>query len=1010
MTAVQTGNPAFTAGELADLARIHFGLEGEIRPLPSERDQNARLTGAGGDIVLKVSNPDEDAALIALQEAALAHLAAQGIGGIPRIVPTRDGAAHAVVTVAGRPAILRAVTWIAGRPLAETARGPEAMQALGAFMGRLARGMQGFGHRAAFRDGFQWSLDDVGALADHVGEIADPARRALVAGLFDDYAATIAPRLPALRAQVIHGDANDWNVITDAADPARIAGLIDFGDMGQGRLVNELAITLAYALLDQADLYTATRAVVSGFASEMPLTESEADLVFPLARMRLAASVCISSRQARERPQNDYLLISQRPAFELLERLSRIDAGVMVALCRKAAGFEAVAGADAVRHDLRARALHPVMQPDPRRLPRMALPTDGSIADMPAFSDRAFDTWFAAQRRADIPAGLPFIGLGLYGERRSVYTAAQFADAASEERRTRHMGIDIFAPAGTPLLAPLAGVVESVTYNADPLDYGNTLILRHETAGGQAFFTLYGHLAGTLPGLLRDGARVEAGQVIAHVGDWHENGGWAPHLHFQIMTSMLNQHGNFFGVGHDSLWDMWADICPDPNLILGLEPESFAIDPAPPAAVLARRAQVIGRSLSVSYREKLKMVRGRGAWLIDHTGRRYLDTVNNIAHVGHCHPHVVEALARQAAELNTNTRYLHDLMPALAERIAATLPGDLSVVTFVNSGTEANELALRIARTALGRKKDTVVLDWAYHGNSGGTVEISPYKFRRAGGFPQPDFVQIAAFPDPWRGRHRGADSGPAYAADIDRCLDAIAARTGDGAATFIAESVSGVGGQVVFPPGYLAGVYARIRARGGICIADEVQCGFGRVGSHFWGFELQGVVPDIVVLGKPFGNGHPLAAVVTTPDLARRFANGMEYFNSFGGNPVSMAVGHAVLDVIADEGLQARALATGAHLLDGYRRLAARFPFIGDVRGSGLFLGVEITADPAARTPDAATAGEIVERLRRHGVLASTDGPDDNVLKIKPPMAFGRAEADLLLAATEAAIESLDR
>ncbi|MCC6519111.1 MAG: aminotransferase class III-fold pyridoxal phosphate-dependent enzyme [Tabrizicola sp.] len=626
---------------------------------------------------------------------------------------------------------------------------------------------------------------------------------------------------------------------------------------------------------------------------------------------------------------------------------------------------------------------------------------------MPAFSDRAFDGWLQHQRPASLPMELPFLGFGLYGEKRTVGTDARFVDAASAEPRTRHLGIDIFAPAGTAIHAPMDGTVESVTCNADPLDYGHTLILRHETAQGTPFFTLYGHLGGSLPALCLPGQTIKAGDLIAHLGDRHENGGWAPHLHLQVITSLLTQSGTFFDAGHDSLWDIWADISPDANLLLRLDPESFLIDPEPPEALLARRRAVIGPSLSISYREKLKIVRGRGSWLIDHTGRRYLDTVNNITHVGHCHPHVVEAIARQAAELNTNTRYLHGAMPRLAERIAATMPGDLRVVTFVNSGTEANELALRIARTALG-KKDTVVLDWAYHGNSGGTVEISPYKFKRKGGFPQPDFVQIASFPDPYRGPHRGPESGPAYAADIDRCLDAVTARTGSGAATFIAESLSGVGGQVILPKAYLAEVYARIRARGGICIADEVQCGFGRVGPAFWGFTTQEVTPDIVVLGKPIGNGHPLAAVVTTPELAARFANGMEYFNSFGGNPVSMAVGHAVLDVIEAENLPARAVSTGEALMAGYRDLARRLPVIGDVRGMGLFIGVELVTDRETRIPATQAADQVVDQLRLHGILASTDGPDDNVLKIKPPLAFGPEEAAILLAETETALSTL--
>ena len=1007
MTAFATRNPAFPMEDLARFAAQHFGKQGTLRPLPSERDQNARLVSGDGEYVLKIANPAEDPGQIDLQNATMLHLARVGQPGIPRVVPTLAGADRATVDVGDQPAAMRLVTWIGGTPLAETPRSLEQLANLGRFMGGLTRAMQGFGHPQAFRPEFPWSLDHVLNLRDHAEDIADPARRDMAKRLFVRYEAQILPHLSGLRASVLHQDANDWNVITDAADPTRIAGLIDFGDMCHGRTVNELAITLAYALLDTPDLYAATRALVAGFVAAFPLTEDEAALVFDLMRMRLVCSVCLSSRQSKLHPENDYLLISQAPAFALLERLEQIDPAFMIALCRKAAGFEAIPGTADITADLTARDLHPILSTDPRRAARIALPTDGSRADMPTFSDRAFDGWMQAQRPADLPKDIPFLGFGLYGEKRSVYTAAQFADAASEERRTRHLGIDIFAPAGTAIHAPLDGVVESVTYNADPLDYGHTLVLRHETAQGRPFFTLYGHLGGSLPSLCAPGQTIKAGDLVAHLGDWHENGGWAPHLHLQVITSLLTQAGNFFGVGHDSLWEVWADISPDANLLLRLEPESFQIDPEPPETLLARRRAVIGPSLSLSYREKLKIVRGRGSWLIDHTGRRYLDTVNNITHVGHCHPHVVEAITRQAAELNTNTRYLHGAMPRLAERIAATMPGDLRVVYFVNSGTEANELALRIARTALG-KKDTVVLDWAYHGNSGGTVEISPYKFKRKGGFPQPDFVQIASFPDPYRGPHRGPDSGPAYAADIDRCLDAVTARTGSGAATFIAESLSGVGGQVILPKAYLAEVYARIRAQGGICIADEVQCGFGRVGPAFWGFTTQEVTPDIVVLGKPIGNGHPLAAVVTTPELAARFANGMEYFNSFGGNPVSMAVGHAVLDVIETENLPARAVSTGEALMAGYRDLARRFPIIGDVRGMGLFIGVELVTDREARIPATQAADHVVDQLRLHGILASTDGPDDNVLKIKPPLAFGPEEAAILLAETETALSTL--
>jgi 4-aminobutyrate aminotransferase-like enzyme len=305
------------------------------------------------------------------------------------------------------------------------------------------------------------------------------------------------------------------------------------------------------------------------------------------------------------------------------------------------------------------------------------------------------------------------------------------------------------------------------------------------------------------------------------------------------------------------------------------------------------------------------------------------------------------------------------------------------VVFLVNSGSEANELALRIARTVTGRR-DVVAVDWGYHGNTQACVDVSAYKFNRKGGAGKPDHTHLAELPDPYRGRF-GAD-GPAYAAAIAELPSAAA---------FIAESISGCGGQVVFPDGYLAEAYRKARTRGALCIADEVQVGFGRVGSHMWAFETQGVVPDIDTLGKPIGNGHPLGAVVTTPALAAAFANGMEWFNTFGGNPVSCAAGMAVLDVIEAEGLQANALRTGNHLLTRLRALD--HPLIGDVRGLGLYIGVDLVTDRATKAPATALASDVANAMRDVGVLISTDGPADNVLKIKPPIVFDVTHADAL-------------
>ncbi len=412
--------------------------------------------------------------------------------------------------------------------------------------------------------------------------------------------------------------------------------------------------------------------------------------------------------------------------------------------------------------------------------------------------------------------------------------------------------------------------------------------------------------------------------------------------------------------------------------------------------LLEVRRRHLGASLSIAYRKPLKIVRGAGPYLIDERGRAYLDAVNNVNHVGHCHPRVVAAAHAQNARLNTNTRYLHDALVEYAERLAATFPEPLEVCYLVNSGSEANDLALRLARAATGHR-DAVVVDGAYHGTTVSAVALSPYKFDGPGGGGRAPWVHVAPTPDAYRGRFKADDprAGGKYAADVARAIERAAAERRRIAA-FFCESMISCGGQVIPPPGYLRAAYRHVRDAGGLCVADEVQVGFGRPGSAFWAFETQGVVPDIVTLGKPIGNGHPLSAVVTNREVADAFANGMEYFNTFGGNPVSCAVGLAVLDVVAEEGLQDNARVVGAHLLARLRGLAERHELIGDVRGHGLFLGVELVRDRETLEPAADEATAVIEAMRDRGVLLSSEGPFHNVLKIKPPMVWTTVHADL--------------
>ena len=436
----------------------------------------------------------------------------------------------------------------------------------------------------------------------------------------------------------------------------------------------------------------------------------------------------------------------------------------------------------------------------------------------------------------------------------------------------------------------------------------------------------------------------------------------------------------------------------------GLEP--FPQEGANVQELLDRRRARIGPSLSISYRDPLKMVRGQGQFLHDDRGRPFLDLVNNVCHVGHCHPRVVDALQGQVARLNTNTRYLHDGLVDYADRLCATLPGGLDVCFVLNSGSEANELALRLARTHTGRQ-DVVVVDGAYHGHTGGLIAISPYKFRGPGGSGRPEpWVHVVPIADGYRGVHKG--HGPAAGRAYGDEVGAVIQAAGAPIAGMICESLLSCGGQVIPPEGYLARAYEHVRAAGGLCIADEVQVGFGRVGSHFWAFETQGVVPDIVVMGKPIGNGHPLAAVVTTREIAESFANGMEFFATYGGNPVSCAVGLAVLDVIEEEGLQDHALELGAHFKAGLEELATRHALIGEVRGLGLFLGLELVRDRGTLEPADREADELVQRMRARGVLLSTDGPLHNVLKVKPPMVLERGDVDMVLRALDDELAAL--
>jgi len=444
----------------------------------------------------------------------------------------------------------------------------------------------------------------------------------------------------------------------------------------------------------------------------------------------------------------------------------------------------------------------------------------------------------------------------------------------------------------------------------------------------------------------------------------------------------------------------WSRLSHDPAALLAL-PRLAQRDEA--ADELRRRERVFASAQERYYERPMQIERGWKHHLIDTTGRSYVDVVNNVTGIGHGHPGVADAVNRQIRILGTNSRFLYRELAEYSERLLDLLPAGsgLDTVLLVNSGSEAVDLALRLVQAATGRRT-VVALREAYHGWTMASDAVSTSAYDNPHALAsRPEWIHVADVPNDYRGTHRGAGAGPKYAADLGADLEALAAEGRD-VAGFICESMLGNAGGVRLPAGYLADVYARVRAAGGLCIADEVQVGFGRMGSSFWGFEQSGVAPDLITIAKPMGNGFPIGGVITSKRVADALASQGQFFSSAGGNPLSCRVGLAVLDAMREEGLQENARVIGARLRTGFEALAERHEIVGPVHGEGLYLGVELVRDRGTREPAKAEAAAICERLRELGVIVLTTSERSNVLKIKPPLTLTAESADFVIAQLE--------
>lgn len=981
--------------------REHYGIEGTLTPLPGDRDLNFLVTTVDGTKrVAKVSTPDETDEILEIEADLMRHMARATDGFAADVIPSSDGSWIVKHTGEdGQTHRIRVVEYLEGGLFADVRpRSLPLLYDLGRRLADIDSALGAYPDHPPARIDFEYALGRSGLVMERCFDLFQGEQLELIRSVHEGWIARESDFL-GLGSQVIHGDVNDYNVLVSAPDdgPRRITGIIDLGDAHSAPRVFDLGIAIAYAILDTDDPLMAMAAIVRGFHDRTPLSEEEADVVFALARARLGASVSISGWKRHQSGEvDDYALVSERPAWDMIRRLHQIPVRLAEGIVRDAAGYPASPRSPVLVDWLRGQKVEPVMT-----MPESE--DDITILDLslgsPLLNGRDTDDTEEFTRRLfrHMEDEGATIGIGRYLEPRAFYLTEIFEGRAGDprERRTIHTGLDIFAQAGAEVRAPLPGRVFSVVDNGQGLDYGPTVLLEHDGPAGP-FWTLYGHLEAESVEKLEVGADVAAGDVIARIGPYPENGDWPPHLHVQILTDLLGFEGQFPGVALPREQSVWASFSPDPNLITRL-PGATTFEP--PEDLTERRAHTFGANLSVSYATPLHIVRGMGTHLYDVMGRAYLDCVNNVAHVGHERRSVVEAGQRQMGVLNTNTRYLHEFVLEYAERLAALLPDPLSVCFFVNSGSEANELALRMARAHTGGR-GVVAIEGGYHGHSQALIDVSHYKHAGKGGAGAPDWVRTTPLPDDYRGLYgrEVMDRATRYAMHVGEAFGSLSS-SGHKPAAFLAESILSCGGQIEPPAGYLDEAYRIARSRGAVCIADEVQIGFGRVGSHMWGFETANVVPDIVTLGKPIGNGHPIGAVVTTPEIAESFANGMEFFSTFGGNPVSAAIGLAVLDIVEGDRLQEHAAVVGGTLKANLASLAMRHESVGDVRGRGLFLGIEFVEDRSAKTPSARIASYVANRAAELGVLLSTDGPQHNVIKIKPPMTFDQRDGERLVA-----------
>ncbi|MFS8143996.1 hypothetical protein ATY78_08770 [Rhizobium sp. R635] len=947
--------PDVTVADAEEILLAHYGLSGVAAELGSQQDRNYRVDTDGGRYVLKICHAAYEARELEAQNAAIHHLKGkQDAPRVPDVIAANDGQEIVTVTLREQVYQVRLLEYLEGQGLTElTYLAPASVAALGALCARLAEALADFSHPGLDRS-LQWDLRRAGPVAVQLlSVITDSAARDRIAKTMVMAVRRLQPLAPSLRLQAVHHDVTGDNVVghRDVRGHMIPDGVIDFGDIIRGWLVGDLAVTCA-SLLHQAegDPFHILPAVTA-YQAIYPLTDEELKALWPLIVARAVILVASSEQQISIDPENEYVRGNLKREWAIFDTAMSVPFELMEAAILKAAGADIAAP--------EASGWLPLLPGiDPEGIAYVDLGVRSPHFSAGNWLNTDMDWRLLARAATENGAAAT-----RYGE----YRLSRASLGSAKGQATCALHVDICLAAGSAIAAPFAGRIGWKD--------------QHLTLAGENV-TL--HLDG-LDAAVVDGAEVAAGDPLGVVfGEAPSLGG----LRVQL-CSVAGLEPPLFAAPREA--PAWSVLCPSPSLLLGREADAPRLENA---ELLARRQAHLAKPQKNYYAAPPQIERGWKEHLFDIEGRAYLDMVNNVTILGHGHPKFAAAINSQWLRLNTNSRFHYAAITEFSERLVALAPDGLDTVFLVNSGSEANDLAIRLAQAHSGARNMLCLLE-AYHGWSAASDAVSTSIADNPQALTtRPDWVHAVVSPNTYRGAFRGPDTAARYLGAVAPVLEAIDAG-GEGLAGFICESVYGNAGGIPLPDGYLRDLYAEVRARGGLCIADEVQVGYARLGHYFWGFEQQGVAPDIITIAKGMGNGHPLGAVITTREIAESLEKEGSFFSSTGGSPVSCAAGMAVLDIMAEEELQENARTVGDHLKGRLAALIDRHPIAGAVHGIGLYLGLEFVRDRTTLEPATEETAAICDRLLELGVIMQPTGDHQNVLKIKPPLCLSMESAD---------------